>query len=481
MSKNIDKNEEVLTENKKWYKKVPNAYVILFMILILMSILTYIIPSGQFEMMEMPNGRMGVVPGSFQYIEKTSAMKVSFFDLFRSIPTGMVEAGSVMMIVFLAGGMFRVLEKTGVIEGSIGITVKKIEEHNLSKTVTLVILTYLFGFFGAAVGYENLIPFVPLGVMISLGLGYDILVGASIVIGSLSVGFGLSPINPYTVGIAHSIADLPTFSGMGIRVILTIVALAVMAHHTIRYAKKIEKDPSKSTVKHISTEGLSIDKEHLDKYKLDKRGKVILVIFLSFIAVVVFGVVKYAWYLTEISALFVLYAIIIGIVAKFDANKIVNTFIEGAGNIAGGALIVGFARAISVLLNQGKIADTIINALSAPLENFSPTISAILMTLVQGIINIFIPSGSGQAMVTMPIIIPLSDLIGVSRQVAVSAFQIGDGLINMLTPTLGGLLAMLALARVPFDKWFKFILPLVLKLYVIGWIFLAAVTAINWQ
>ncbi|OPL09694.1 MAG: C4-dicarboxylate ABC transporter [delta proteobacterium ML8_F1] len=468
-------------EKKKWYKKVPNAYVILFFILILMTVLTYIVPSGEFQREMMDNGRIGVVPGSFEYIEKTPEMTVSPWGLFKAIPVGMVAAGSVMMIVFLAGGMFKVLEDTGVIENSIGIAIKKIEEHNVSKSATLVILTFLFGFFGAAVGFENLIPFVPLGVMVALGLGYDLMTGAGVVIGGLSVGFATSPINPYTVGVAHQIADLPTFSGMGVRSVYTFVALVIMSHHVVRYAKKIGLNPDKSLTKGISTEGLEINKAQIAAYHLDARGKVILAVFLSFIAVVIFGVVQYAWYLNEISALFVVYAIIIGLIAKFDADKIVASFLKGAGNIVGGALIIGLARGIQVILDQGKIGDTIINTLSAPLQNFAPAVSAILMTLVQGVINFFIPSGSGQAMATMPIIIPLSDLIGVNRQIAISAFQMGDGLINMMIPTLGGLLAMLALARVPFDKWFKFIVPLVAKLYVAGWIFLIIATAINWQ
>lgn len=466
---------------KKWYSKIPNAYVMLFLILIMMSVLTFIVPSGEFQKEMMSNGRMGVIPGSYSVIEKTPEMKVTLWGLFRAIPVGLVEAGSVMMIVFLAGGMFEVFEKTGVIENSIGIAVKKIEEKNISKSLTITILTLVFGFFGASVGFENLIPFVPLGVMVALGLGFDLMVGASIVIGGVGIGFATSPINPYTVGVSQEIAGLPTFSGMGLRAIFCLTALLVLSHHTVKYSKKITKDPSKSFVKGISTEGLNIDESKMDSYHLDSRGKLIFAIFSSFIAVVIFGVVKYKWYLTEISALFILYAIIIGFVAKFDSDEIVNTFISGCSKIAGGALIVGFARAISVIMTQGKIADTIINSLASPLSNFPPVLSAILMTLVQGVINFFIPSGSGQAMATMPILIPLSDIIGVSRQTAILAFQIGDGLINMMIPTLGGLLAMLALARVPFDKWFRYIFSLICKLYLVGWVFLGVAVVINWQ
>lgn len=466
---------------KKWYQKIPNAFVILFFILIFVGVLTYIVPSGAFDTIKMDNGRMGVVPGSFHYIEKTSAMTVSPWDIFKSIPKGMVEAASVMMIVFMAGGMFGILGETKVIENSLGIAVQKIEKHKISKSWTLILLTYIFGFFGAAVGYENLIPFVPIGVMVALGLGFDIMVGAAVVVGGISVGFATSPINPYTVGVADQIAGLPMFSGIGLRTIFCILSVAVLCHHTIRYTKRITKDPSKSLVLGIDTHGLSIDKAQVDAYTMNGRDKIILGIFLSFIVAVVLGVIKYKWYIGEISALFVLYAIVIGLVARFNSDKILKSFIDGAAGLTGGALIIGFARAIQVLLTQGQIGDTIINSLSAPLANFAPVVSAILMTIVQGLINFLIPSGSGQAMATMPIMIPLSDIIGVSRQVAILAFQIGDGITNMMVPTLGGLLAMLAIARVPFDKWVRFIFPLILKLYLLGWVFLAIGVAINWQ
>lgn len=476
----MTESNKVVVE-KRWYQKIPNAFVILFFILIFVGILTYIIPSGAFDTMKMENGRMGVVPGTFHYIEKTPAMTVSPWDIFKSVPKGMVEAASVMMVVFLAGGMFGVLGETKVIENSLGIAIQKIEQHNISKNWTLAILTYIFGFFGAAVGYENLIPFVPIGVMVALGLGFDIMVGAAVVVGGISVGFATSPINPYTVGVADQIAGLPMFSGIGLRTIFCTLSVAVLIHHTIRYTKKIAKDPSKSLVLGIDTHGLSIDREKIAGYRMTSRDKTILAIFLSFIFAVVFGVVKFKWYITEISALFLLYAIVIGLVARFNSDKILKSFIEGAAGLTAGALIIGLARAIQVLLVQGQIGDTIINSLSAPLANFAPVVSAILMTLVQGMINFLIPSGSGQAMATMPIMIPLSDIIGVNRQVAILAFQIGDGITNMMVPTLGGLLAMLAIARVPFDKWVRFIFPLICKLYLLGWVFLAIGIAINWQ
>lgn len=468
-------------QKKLWYERIPNAFIIIFLIMVLVAVLTYIIPSGQFERIMMENGREGVDPDSFHYIEKSPSMKTSPFDLFRSIPIGMVQAGTVMMIVFLAGGMFKILQESGAMENGIGMAVRKIEEKNISPYWGLALLTLLFGFFGAAVGFENLIGFVPLGIMVALGLGFDLMVGAGAVIGALAVGFATSPINAYTVGVAHEIAGLPTFSGMGLRTIYVLVSLALMYWHMTSYMKKVEKDPTRSLVKGISTEGLTIDRNQLQSYHLDTRGKIMLLAFFSFIAVVVYGVVVHQWYLDEIAALFVIYAIIFAVISGMSSEKMVQTFIKGASAVTGGALIVGLARAIQVIMAQGEISDTIIYNLSLPLRQLSPILSAIAMTIVQGVINFFIPSGSGQAMVTMPIIVPLSDIINVGRQIAVLAFQIGDGVTNMIIPTSGGLLAMLAIARVPFDKWFRFIIGLVVKVYIAGWIILAIATLINWQ
>ena len=323
--------ERVPVSEVKWYKRIPNSYVIIFFILVLMCVLTYIVPSGEYQRQMMENGRMGVVPGSYHAIDKTPDMTVGLWGLFKAIPKGMVEAASIMILVFFSGGMFELLEKTYVIRNTIGMIVRKVEKNNVSKGLTITILTIIFGILGASIGFENQIPFVPLGVMIALGLGFDIMVGAAIVIGGVAVGFATSPINPYTVGVSHAIAGLPIFSGMGLRAAFCITALLILSFHTIRYAKKIVKDPSRSLVKGISTEGFEIDKEEIDSYRLDGKGKAIAALFASLIFVIVFGVIRYKWYLTEISALFAVYTVIIGLVARMSADEIVNTFMRGAG------------------------------------------------------------------------------------------------------------------------------------------------------
>ena len=208
--------------------------------------------------------------------------------------------------------------------------------------------------------------------------------------------------------------------------------------------------------------------------------KAVIAVLLGTIGIIIFGTLKYKWYLQEITTVFFIGSIVVGIVSKMNPNDFVKIMIQGASEVTSGALIVGVARAISIILSSGNISDTIIYSLSMPLQNLPTMVSAVLMSLVHGIINFVIPSGSGQAMATMPIMIPLGDLLNMTRQTATLAFQIGDGITNLLYPTLGGLMAMLAVSRVPFDRWFKFIFPVVLKVTVAGWIYTIIGVAINW-
>lgn len=465
------------TAQKKWYEKLPHPYVILFLIIVLAAVMTYLVPAGEFERVKMVVGsrtRMGVKPGTFHYIAQNP---VGFFDMFLAIPKGLISAASIMVIVFASGGLFKVLEKTGAMENGVGVAVKHLGTKH--ETKLLWIVTFIFAFLGAAVGFENLIALVPIAVFVSIALGGDLLVGAGISIGALGIAFATSPINPYTVGTSDFIAQLPMFSGWPLRTAFCLTAVALTGHHTIKYFKKVKADPSKSFVKEISTEGFSLT-HAIEDYSLSGQDKLVLGGFGIGLAVMLWGIFQHHWYINEMSAVFVILAIVLGFMAKMGPSRIAALMIDGASGVAGGALVVGVARAIQVVLEQGQIQDTIVNSLAAPLQHMSVTVSAVLMTLVHCAINFFIPSGSGQAMATMPIMIPLSDLIGMSRQTAILAFQIGDGVTNMIYPTLGGLLAMLALARVPFDKWFRFAFPLIVKILLASWAFLVVAVMIGY-
>ena len=458
---------------KRWYERIPNPFVLLFIIIIAVGLLTYIIPAGEFERVNV-GGRMGVVAGTYHSVEQSP---VGFFDLFKALPIGMVKSASIIFITLISGALFGLLNSTGALENAVGLVVRKIGINKRNRLIWLI--TFIFGFMGATVGFENNIALVPIAVLVALALGGDLMVGAGMAVAGIGIGFATSPINPYTVGVGDVIANLPMFSGALLRTGFCIASLAIVAHHTCRYLARIDKDPSRSLVTGIGTEGLAL-RRPLEEYSLSGRDKVVLASFLIGMATILFGVFTWGWYITEISAVFIVMAVAAGILAGMTSDEIVAKMVKGASDIVGGALIIGVARGIQVILDDGRIGDTIVQALAAPLADLPVTLSAILMTVVHSVINFFIPSGSGQAMATLPIMIPLSDLIGMTRQTAVLAFQVGDGVMNLLVPTLGGLLAMIALARVPFDRWFRFAFPLAMKILVMSWFFLAFAVFINW-
>lgn len=460
-------------EKKRWYNKIPNPYVLLFMIIIVAGIMTYIVPAGEFDRAQVGT-RMGVVAGTYHHVEQSP---VGFFDLFKALPMGMVKAASIIFITLISGALFNLLNATGALENAVGVIVRRIGVNKSNRLIWL--MTFVFGFLGATVGFENNIALVPIAVLVALAFGGDLMVGAGMAVAGIGVGFATSPINPYTVGVGAVIADLPMFSGALLRTGFCLASLALVAHHTCRYLGKIKKDPSASLVTGIGTEGLSLT-HPIEEYSLCRKDKIVLASFLLGMATILFGVFTWGWYITEISAVFIIMAVVAGLLAGMNSDEIIAKMVKGAGDIVGGALIIGVARGIQVILDAGHIGDTIVQTLAAPLADLPVTLSAILMTMVHSVINFFIPSGSGQAMATLPIMIPLSDLIGMTRQTAILAFQVGDGVMNLLVPTLGGLLAMIALARVPFDRWFRFALPLALKILVMSWFFLAAAVAINW-
>ena len=276
-----------------------------------------------------------------------------------------------------------------------------------------------------------------------------------------SVGFTAAIMNPFTVGVAQGIAELPTFSGMGFRIVLFIALYIVAVIYVYRYAGKVKKDPSIGFYgdNNLSkNEATSIDLNT----KMEARHKWVLLVFLLNFIVLVFGVTKYGWFLTEIAGLFLFFSIIIGLVGGQSPNDIADHFVKGAGNLIGGALIIGFAQAILVLLNSAGLMDTILYYSSAAIDSLPSAFTTIGMFFLQMFLNFFIPSGSGQAALTMPIMAPLSDLVGITRQTAVLAFQLGDGISNMIFPTSGFFMAGLALAGIPWGRWIKWIFPFIL-------------------
>jgi len=453
----------------KLLSRTPHAITMLFGIIVFVSVLTYILPAGTYERIPL-NGRDVVVPDSYSTIASTP---ISFLDLFKAIPLGFKAASDIIFVVFAGAIMFAFMEKSKAVENSVGTLLKQMGLER--KHLLIVIFTFVYGFLGIAVGYENNIAMVPIAAVLSLALGGDLILAAGISVGAMTIGFGLSPINPYTVGMGHKIAELPMFSGYGLRSVLCLVALSAMAYYNIRYFKKITVFPEKSLGKGLDDEGISLSKP-IQEYSVSANNWLVISIFLIGLTVILYGVFNFNWYLTELSAIFIIIALICGLVSKMGATTMSETVLKAVSMAAPGAFMVGFATTIKVLMGMGNIGDTISYNLALMLKDMSLYASAISMSISQSVINFFIPSGSGQALATLPVMIPLGETLGLTRQTSILAFQIGDGISNLINPTLGGLVAMLAMCRVPLDRWIRFIFPMVLLLLALA--FTALIVAV---
>ena len=458
---------------RKWYERIPHPVVMLFAIILLTALLSYIIPAGVFER-ELVDGRQRVIPGSYQQVEQTP---LSLLDTFLAIPGGFTSAISIIFVVLSSGIMFGILERSGMIENAVGTFMKNLGLER--RYLVVILMTFVFGCLGIFVGYENNIALIPIAAITSLALGGDLMLAAGIAVGGITVGFGLSPVNPYTVGTGHTIAQMPMFSGWLIRSLLCLTALSFLAWCNVRYFKRILRNPDKSLSIGIDTKGFELSRP-LQDYQMTSNNWLVLVIFMAGMTTMIYGVFEYHWYINEISAIFLMISIASGIACRLSGRTISETALKSVSVVAPGAFMVGFATSIKVAMEMGNISDSIAYYLSQGLSELPLYGSAIAMSGAQSVINFFIPSGSGQALATLPIMIPLGDLIGLTRQSTILAYQIGDGVTNLFNPTLGGLIAMLAMCRVPFDKWLRFIIPIAGVILLMSWVVLLITVSINW-
>ncbi|CEA02479.1 hypothetical protein BN1048_01729 [Jeotgalicoccus saudimassiliensis] len=458
-------NKEI--KKKKW--EFPDTYVIVFLVLLIAVIATYIVPAGAFDREE-SDGVTTVVSGSYESSESSPA---GFMDIFMSVQTGMVESAGLIFLVLFAGGMFEIINKSGAIHTGIYSAIDKMRGKEFLLIATIIVLFALGGAVGALA--NSVIPFVAIGVLLVKALKLDALVAVAITFNAAFIGFAAGFLNPYTVGIAHNIAELPLFSGMLFRLIAFTLLVGATIWYTWRYCKKIMDDPSRSL---IGIEAAAEDELNFDE-TFTGRHKLILIWTAAALIFFVFAVVKFQWTTDHMAAFFVIIGLVAGIIAGMNYNEITLTFLEGCKNLVYGALIIGLARAVLVIMENGQILDTLVNALSQPLSALPPIATAIGMFIMNSVFNFFVPSGSGQAAIMMPIQTPLADMIGITRQVTVLAFQFGDGFSNVLYPTSGPLMASLAVAGVSWIKWAKWFFPLFLIWSVIAFILLATAVMIN--
>lgn len=448
--------------NKKnsFKMRVPHTYVIIFFMVLLMSVLTWIIQPGEFDYESVNVGgttRNLVVPGSYHTIERYEANPAGIIDFAASFHKGAIAAADVVMLIFLVNGAFHIVIQTGAFNALLGSLLKRF--YGRREKILVIFLFTIFALCGSLFGMLNEFNgFYPLFVGLGVALGYDAIWGASIVALGAFMGFAGGTMNPYNVVVAQSIAGLPLYSNLGIRVISLIVFSVISIWWILRYGAKIKKDPLKSFMLGEKT-AFSLDKEELLKYKVTLKHKFILIVVVLALLLIVWGSVTHGWGTTQLTGVFILMGISAALIDGWNADKIANEFIKGCASVAFGALVVGFARAILVVMQDGKIIDTIINFMATSLEGLPEILASYGMLAMHTIINFFIPSGSGQAATTIPIMAPIGDLIGVSREIVCLTFQFGSSFADLLFPT-SSVVIVCGLSEIPIEKWWKFYGPL---------------------
>ena len=454
--------------------RVPHTLVLLVGMIVLAYVSTLFLPQGAFERITNEAGREQVVPGSYEGLEEANRLGPQ--TIFTAIPKGFEEAADIIFFVFIVGGMFGVFRATGAADAAIGALLQR-----LGGRTGLFIFgaMALFAAGSATIGMaEEYLPFVPLLVALALALGLDTMTAIGTMCIGYGVGYGAALINPFTVFIAQDVAGIEQGSALTFRLILLLVFLLVGFHHVLSYARKVKADPASSLVADIEPDPSMVSEKHP---VLTGRHILVLSTMLVTIGILIWGLKTQHWYLVEMGAFFSALSIVIAVIAGMGADQTARQFCVGAAELTTTALLIGFARAIQVVLDEGQVVDTIVNAIAAPLQSLGPQLAAVGMFMVQSLCNLFIPSGSGQAYVTMPIMAPLADLVGVSRQIAVLAFQFGDGFTNILVPTNAVLVGILAMARIPYDRWLRFVLPFMVKIWVVGSIALVVAVILGVQ
>lgn len=448
------------TDKRKKFQ-VPHVYVIIFSLIIIAAIATYIVPAGEYERTTDDEGRTVVIEGTYAHVESTP---VGFLEIFQSLHQGMVNAAGIIFFIFIIGGAFGIFRATGALDGAIGSISKRMGGKEILLIPVLMIFFALGGaIFGMA---EETIPYVMIITPLAFMLGYDSIVGAAIVLVGAAAGFTAAFMNPFTVGVAQGIAELPIYSGLGTRIVFWVIFLAISIAYVMWYANKIRKDPTQSIMYEEDKERRV--KKPVNQDTMTTQQGVIIGILILTIFGLAFGVIQYDWYIKEIAGLFLLMGIVMGFIARMSLNDIAESFVKGCELLVLGALVVGFAYGILVVLEDGQIMDTILHTLASAVSGLPSSLTAMGMYVAQSLLNFIVPSGSGQAALTMPIMTPLADLVGVSRQTAVLAFQFGDGISNILTPTSGYFMAALAAAGISWTKWLRWIWPLIIIQYVVA-------------
>ncbi|MFS0782696.1 YfcC family protein [Bacillus sp. 1P06AnD] len=463
-------------KSKKPRLKMPDAYVLLFCIAIICAVATYFVPAGEFDR-QTKGDITTAIPGSYHFIEQ---MPISFVDFFTSIQDGMINSAPIIFLILFTGGTIAILEKTGAINGLIHNVISRFRTKQL---LFICIVGGLFSILGTTgIVVNSVIGFIPIGIIVARSLKWDAVAGAAVIYIGCYAGFNATILSPSPLGLSQKIAELPLFSGTGFRLVIYVCFLLASIIYIYLYTRKL-KNPAKGSVlgdDWFPEKGLASDAAMDQNTPFTVRHKLILAVNGLSLLGFLFGAFKLGWSDREMAGVFIFMAVISGLIGGLKANDIAKTFITGCQSLVYGALIVGMARCISVILENGKLLDTIVNALASLLDGFSPVSGAVGMYVLSALLHFFISSGSGEAVVFIPILAPLADLMGITRQVAVQAVMLGEGVVNCINPTSGVLMAVLASSGVPYVRWLRFMLPLALIWFLIGLAAICIGVLIQW-
>lgn len=438
--------------------KVPHTLILLLSMMLVAYIATWIVPQGFFETVTLENGREAVVAGTYAVSEQQT--RLTPMDFLVAIPRALAAAQDVIFFVFIVGGVLSIARATGTIDALIG---RLLERFGHKPEILIFMVVFCFAMASGAIGTAGeYIPFVLILVGLCKAMRLDAMTAVGMVVTGYGIGYGVSAFSPFTVMVAQQVADIPLYSGIELRLAIFIPFVLIGFHHVWRYAKRVQQDPSSSL-----TAGLECplaDNPEATYPELNIRHKLILFGLVATIGIAVWGISQRGWYLYELGAIFILWGMFTAVIGRLPADDAANRFIDGVKDLATTAILIGIARGIALIMEDGQILHTLVHAMSTPLSYLGAELAAVGMFIMQSILNLFIPSGSGQAYVTMPLMAPVGDLIGVNRQIAVLAYQFGDGFSNMIIPTNAVLMGIIGMAGVPYHLWFKFCFPLMLKL-----------------
>lgn len=472
------KVNETKGESQKKKRALPHIFVILLCMIVIATICTWIFPAGTYDrVLNEATKRQVIDPNSFQYVE---SKPVGFFEMFVSIEEGLIQAANISFLIFCAFSCLYAIQESGAIDAFIAALIRRTKKSPASANIIIVIIMIIFSIWGSTgtFSYEEVIAFIPIFVTVAYALGYDAMTGVAISVVPVGIGFASATVNPFTIGVAQGIAELPLFSGFWYRVLILGVMTAILIAYVMWYAHRVKKDPTKSLTYGMDMSDFMTDEEKLATKMTGSRLATLLALLVA-VGFMAWGLLTKGWYINQCAAIFMILSVAVAIINRWNPNKLCNVLVKGLGSAVLPAFVVGLSRAVLVVLTKGMLIDSIIHGCVSIIQGLSLYASGFAMLVFQTLLNFLIPSGSGQAAVSMPIMTPIADIIGMNRQIAVLIFQFGDGFSNLLWPTSFMVVAC-SMAKIPLSKYYKWLFPFFAICIVVQCLFIFGAIAMNY-